>query len=151
MYDEPDGDLERAVLDGISSVGDEVELLVHPGVLVEVVGLRHPASRVLRAPHRDPRQRALRVVLAHHVVAAQVEAVVGVQVGEEDGVDGRGVGVPLEGAQGAVAEVQQHAPGAAAVLLLEEVAAGGGLRPGVGPGASDDRHSHLGSRDFRGR
>ena len=41
-----------------AGVRAEVELLVHPRVLVEVVGLRHPPRRVLRAPHGDPWLRA---------------------------------------------------------------------------------------------
>ena len=58
------------------------------------------------------REGAARVVLAQDVVAAQVEAVVGVEVAEEDGVDGGGVGVPLQGAERSAAEVEQDPPGA---------------------------------------
>ena len=49
------GHPERPELHGAVVVGDEVELLVHPRVLVEVVGLGHPPGRVGRAPDRDLR------------------------------------------------------------------------------------------------
>ncbi len=135
-------DAERADLDD-GLVGAEVELLGHPRVEGQVVGARHPPGGVRRPPHRDPRLRPGRVVLAHHVVAAQVEAVVRVQVTEEDGVDGERVGVPVELSERAVAEVDEDAPGpgparAVGSLGLEEVAAGAGVGSGVGARAADD-------------
>ena len=102
----------------------------------------HPLGGAGGSPHGDPRLRTRRVVLAHHVVAAEVEAVVGVEVADEDGVDLERVGVAVQLAERAVAEVEQHPPGATLVLLLEEVAARRGLRAVVGAGTADDREPH---------
>jgi hypothetical protein len=72
------------------------------------------------------------VVLAQDVVAAQVHAVVGVEVAEEDGIDA-GIGVPLR-AERSAAEVEQDPPGAAVgVVGLHEVAAGRGSGPAKDP------------------
>jgi hypothetical protein len=49
-----------------------------------------------------------------------VQAVVGVQVGEEDRVDARRVGVALQGAEGPVAEVEDQPE----TVVLDEVAGG---------------------------
>ena len=61
-----------------------------------------------------------------HVVAGHVDAVVGVQVAQQDGVDRERVDVPLQGAERAVAEVER--PGSTCArpdLGLEQVAARG--------------------------
>ena len=76
--------------------------------------IRSAVSR--RAPDRDPRLWTVGVVAAQHVVAAEVRAVVGVQVAEEHRVDGQRVGVPLEGTESAGPEVEQHPPGATGVV-----------------------------------
>ena len=68
---------------------------------------------------------------------------VGVEVAEEHGVDGRGVGVPLQRAERPAAEVQQDPPGApVGVVGLDEVAAGRGVGAGEGPRAADDGEPH---------
>ena len=113
-----------------------------PGCGCEVVRPRHPVGGPLGAPHRDPGLGAVGVVLAHDVVAAQVEAVVGVQVAEEDGVDGQRVDYALQRPEGTRAEVEQHPPGAPVGLGLEQVAARRRVGPGVGAGAADHREPH---------
>ena len=85
---------------------------VHAGVERQVVGPRHPVGGAGRPPHGDPRLRPGGVVLAQHVVAGEVEAVVGVQVAEEDRVDRERVGVAVQRAERAAAEVEQDPPGA---------------------------------------
>ncbi len=76
--------------DLLPGVGAEVELLAHARVQRQLVGRGEPVGGAGGAPDRDPRLRAERVVLAHHVVAAQVQAVVGVQVAEQHRVDRSG-------------------------------------------------------------
>jgi hypothetical protein len=88
-------DLDR--LDGERAEGEpavvlvEVEVLAHPGVQGQVVGVGQPVRDSGGTPHRDRPLRALRAVAAEHVVAAHVHVVVGVQVADQDGVDGERV------------------------------------------------------------
>jgi len=74
------------------------------------------------------------------VVGAQVEAVVGVQMGQADRVDVGEVRVALQCPKGAVAEVE-HQP---EPLGLEQVAGGGAVGPGEAPRTADDREFHGG-------
>jgi hypothetical protein len=65
------------------------------------------------------------MVLAHHVVPGEVEAVVRVQVTEQDRVDGERVDVAVQPTERAAAEVQHDPPGSAVQVGLEQVAARG--------------------------
>ena len=106
-------DRERTDLDRLA-VDVEVELLGHPRLRRQPVRRREPLRRTGRPPHRKPRLRSARVVAAQHVIAAEVQAVVGVQVGQEDRVHLQRVDVAVECAERAVAEVEQDPPGTVA-------------------------------------
>ncbi len=107
-------------------------------MLRQAVSLGHPPRGPGRPVHRDPRPGAVRPVGLRDPVTAQVEAVIGMQVAQADRVDGGELGVPLQRAEGPVAEVE-HQPES---LVLHEVGRGGTVRAGERPGASDDGEAH---------
>ena len=124
----------------------EVELGLHAARLEAVVHQRHPLGRAGRAVHGQAvGQRAGGAVAPGDVEPAQVDAVVGVQVAEHDGVEVVGRHVALERPEGAAAEVEQEVPGAPVDLVLHQVGRRGRLGAGEGPGAADDRDPHAGS------
>ncbi len=104
----------------------KVELPRHAWLLCEVVGPGHALSRALRTPDRDGIARPLRVVALRHVEPAQVEAVIGMQVGEDDGVDVRQCHMALQHSQGPIAEVEHESE----PVVLDQVAGRRRVRPG---------------------
>ena len=133
-------DLDRVLL---RTQPVEHELLAHARLLGQVVGPRQTPRCAPRPPHRQRLLLAGGVVLAQHVVAGHVDAVVGVQVREEHRVDVEGVDVAVQRSQRAVAEVHQDVPGAALVLGLHQVARRRRVRARVGPAAPHDRQLHA--------
>ena len=124
--------------------GMEFQLLLHPGIERQVVGQRHPVRRTGRAEDGDPRDRCARRVLGRDVQTAQVHAVVRMQVGQADRADLRNGEMPLERAERATAEVEDQVE----PLGGDQIARGGRVRPGDGPGATD--HGELHSLNITG-
>ena len=118
------GDAERVGLDRVRDpVHDDGERPDGPPAgreVAEVVDLAQrvlgpvleraaqPLLRVLRAVDRQRRQRRVRVVAPGVGVGDQVEAVVAVQVTEQDRVDPEQADAGLQRAEGAVADVDQQ-------------------------------------------
>ena len=121
----------------------EDELARHAAVVETVVRERQPLLRPGRRVDRQGAgQGALRAVLPRHVEPEEVDAVVRVQMGDEHGIEVRGVEVALQGPQRAAAEVEQQVVVAAVVLGPHQVGRGGRVRAGEGPGAPDDGEPH---------
>jgi hypothetical protein len=116
----------------------EIELPRHAGLLCEVVRPGHALGRAVRAPDRDGLARPLRVVALRDVEPAQVEAVIGMQVGEDDGVDVRQSHMALQHTQGPIAEVEHESE----PVVLDEVAGRGRIGPGERSGAADHSEAH---------
>ena len=134
---------ERAEVE-LAVVLREVEVLAHARVERQAVGVGHPVGDPRRPPDRDRPLRPLRAVAAQHVVAAHVDVVVGVQVADQYAVDAQRVDVVVQRAERAVAELEQHPPGAAVgVVGLEQVAGGRRVGAGIGTRAADHGDPHV--------
>ena len=141
MVDAGGGHGERT--DGVLT-GDEiveVEFPCHACLIRQVIGTGQPAGCAARSPDRDARARAFGVVPLRDVQAAQVKAVVGVQMREHDSVNVLHVDVLLEYAESTVAEIQHETE----AIVLDEVARRGRVRSGKRTGAADHREAHRSS------
>ena len=133
---------ERANLHGLAlGPGVVLKLGAHARVGVQAVGRRkvlvNGGGAVERNTSLGP---AARIPLDGHVQTGQVDAVVRVQVRDENRVDITQVDMALQHAEGAVAHVHDDAPGAAGeVGRGEHVAAGRRDGAGEGTGTTDNR------------
>src|SRR6185437_3376091 len=127
-------DPERPDLPGPGVQRAEVEGPRHAHVLVQAVGLGHPVRGAGRAVHRDARAGPVRRVRLRHPVPAQVKTVIRVQVAQADGIDAGQRGVPLQRAEGAVAEIDEQPE----ALVLEQIGRSRAVRAGEGTRTPDD-------------
>ena len=121
----------------------EVVVRVHALLQRQPVGGGHPVGGGGRAVHQHPLPvPAVGIPADGHVHAAQIHAVVRVQVGDEDRVQVLDVHVALQHAQRPGAQVQQDLPVACPVERRDQIAGGGRSRAGEGAGAANDRQLH---------
>ena len=149
---EPDGVALDGVLGPRRLHGERAELRGHRGdPEVEDVGERlaalladhgQPPLGARRRDQRDPPPRTAARPAVPDDERGDVEAVVGVQVGEHDRVDGVGVGHRLERAERTVPQVQQHPE----AVVLDEVAGRRRRRARAAARAADHREPHRYSR-----
>ena len=97
-----------------------------------------------RGIQRQLRHGTVRVIPADDVVDRQIEAVIGVQVGDGRRVDVPDVHVALERAERTVAHVEDETKDATLVRLLDQIATRGRVWPRVRTRAADDRQFHVG-------
>jgi len=115
-------DAQKIPLPRPASHDGELEVRLHPPGLEPVVHHRDALRRAGRAVHRQPGgQGAGGPVAPGDVEPAQVDAVVWVQVGEDDRVEVVGWEVALQRTERPAAEVEQQVPGAALHRVLQQV------------------------------
>ncbi|GAB3468745.1 hypothetical protein GCM10027436_84860 [Actinophytocola sediminis] len=139
--------LERSNVDSTAAEGVEVEHVGEVGDrlvgLVRAVGGDEPGRGLARRVHRQPvRARVLRrrrMVAAHHGQRGEVGAVIGVQMGEQQGVQVERVAAGLQLGQRAVAEFDAEQE----VVGLKQITGCGGARPRGAAGAAEDEQLHA--------
>jgi hypothetical protein len=94
-------------------------------------------------PDRDRRLGSGRVILPKDIEATHVKAMIGVEMTQEDRVDGQGVSEALQCTERTAAQIKQDAPGAAGLCGLEEIATRRGFNAGEGTRTADDGEFHA--------
>lgn len=123
--DHPGGlDRERSNLE-FSIKKSYVEFTSKLGDITATIGRRNPLPREFWAIHRHWSGGDLGVVLASHVVGAEIDEMVHVKMADQNGINSMDVRVLLQRPEGPVAEIQQNA----VTVMLQQVA----RRRGIGP------------------
>ena len=108
MHDAGGPDRERADVEAAIRVRPKVERLGHSRLWGQAIRRRHSLGRTGWPPDRDRPTTGARPVPPGHVETAQVETVIRMQMAEQYGVDVGDLGVALQYAECAVAEVEQE-------------------------------------------